>query len=746
MSVVVTVAVPVPALPALSYRVPDGMAVPPVGGRVRVPLGQRVVSGCVVADGDTRSPAAPEQLRDLLASLDPEPYLPRDVVDLALWVAEYYACGPGESLAAAMPPLALSASGRSDGFRKERVARLTPAGRDAFLTGTAGRIGPKQRAALHRLARCPGGLGPVALREDGVTAATVARLRERGLVTVDLRRVDRDPFAAEKREPSNPVFARGPEREPTAEQRTALDTLAALAEERVFHVALLHGVTGSGKTEVYLRLARGVVEAGRRVLLLVPEIALTPAVTDTFRRAFGDRVAIQHSGLSPGARHDQWHRIRRGEVDVVVGTRSAVFAPLDDLGLVVVDEEHDTSYKQEDSPRYHARSVAIVRAQRAGALVVLGSATPSLETFHHARRGRYRRVAMNERVHRRPLPEVQVVDMRAEMASGAGETAVSRPLAAALEETLARGEQALILLNRRGFATAVLCRQCGRTFECPNCSVSLTLHRRAGRVRCHYCNYSVAQPSTCAHCAGPYLETVGFGTERIEAEVAERLPAAAIARLDRDAARRRGAGSSLLARFRTGDIDVLVGTQMIAKGHDFPNVTLVGVVSADVGLQVADFRAAEHTFQLLTQVAGRAGRGDRPGTAIVQSFHPEHYSIVHACQQAYGPFFDEEMRYRAALHYPPLVSMVNAIVRGRSLEQAMRDAGRMAGMLRASRAFQVLGPAVAPISRLRGQHRAQIFLKGVNRPAMRGALRATLDANPDLGRRVTVDVDPINLL
>ena len=751
MSVVVTVAVPVPALPALSYRVPDGMAVPPVGGRVRVPLGQRVVSGCVVADGgrgdgDTRSPATPGQLRDLLASLDPEPYLPRDVVDLALWVAEYYACGPGESLAAAMPPLALSASGRSDGFRTERVARLTPAGRDAFLTGTTGRIGPKQRAALHRLAGFPGGLGTVLLREDGVTAATVARLRERGLVTVDLRRVDRDPFAADKREPSDPVSSRGLEREPTAEQRTALDELATLAEERVFHVALLHGVTGSGKTEVYLRLARGVAEAGRRVLVLVPEIALTPAVTDTFRRAFGDRVAIQHSGLSPGARHDQWHRIRRGEVDVVVGTRSAVFAPLDDLGLVVVDEEHDTSYKQEESPRYHARSVAIVRAQRAGALVVLGSATPSLETFHHARRGRYRRVAMTERVHRRPLPEVQVVDMRAEMASGAGETAVSRPLAAALEETLARGEQALVLLNRRGFATAVLCRQCGRTFECPNCSVSLTLHRRAGRVRCHYCNYAVARPSTCAHCAGPYLETVGFGTERIEAEVAERLPAAVIARLDRDAARRRGAGPSLLARFRAGEIDVLVGTQMIAKGHDFPNVTLVGVVSADVGLQVADFRAAERTFQLLTQVAGRAGRGDRPGTAIVQSFHPEHYSIVHACHQAYGPFFDEEMRYRAALRYPPIVSMVNAIVRGRSLEQAMRDAGRMAGMLRASRSFQVLGPAVAPISRLRGQHRAQIFLKGVNRPAMRSALRATLDANPDLGRRVTVDVYPVNLL
>ena len=753
MSVVVTVAVPVPALPALSYRVPDGMQVPPVGGRVRVPLGRRVVTGCVVGDGagdadrGTGAEVLQVELRDLLESLDPEPYLPDEVVDLALWVAEYYACGPGESLAAAMPPLALSAPGRGGGFRTERVVRLTRAGRDALLAGTAGRIGPRQRAALNRLAPLPDGLATGRLREDGVTSATVARLRQRGLVTLDVRRVDRDPFASGERETLEPAAGADDEREPTAEQRGALEVLASLAEEHVFRVALLHGVTGSGKTEVYLRLARGVVAAGRRVLVLVPEIALTPAVAGTFRRAFGDRVAIQHSALSPGARHDQWHRIRRGEIAVVVGTRSAVFAPLHELGLVVVDEEHDTSYKQEESPRYHARSVAIVRAQRAGALAVLGSATPSLETFHHTRSGRFHRVVMAERVHRRPLPDVRIVDMRAEAASAGAEVVVSRPLVDALEDTLARGEQALILLNRRGFAAAVLCRQCGRTFECPNCSVSLTLHRRAGRVRCHYCNYSVARPSTCARCAGPYLDTVGFGTERIEADVAERFPGVAIARFDRDAVRRRGAGPLLLARFREGAIDVLVGTQMIAKGHDFPNVTLVGVVSADVGLQVADFRAAERTFQLLTQVAGRAGRGDRLGTAIVQSFHPEHYSIVHACRQAYGPFFEEEMRYRAALRYPPLLSMVNAIVRGPSLSEAMRDAGRLAGDLRAvAAAFEVLGPAVAPISRLRGQHRAQVFLKGRNRRAMRSALRGALAANPDLGRRVTIDVDPVSLL
>ncbi len=754
MSVVVTVAVPVPALPALSYRVPDGMPAPPVGGRVRVPLGRRVSIGCVVgregnaAAGDSGSPPAPGDLRDLLEILDPEPYLPPDVVGLALWVAEYYACGPGESLAAAMPPLALSVSVRSGGgFRTERVVRLTAAGRAAVVAEAAARLGPKQCAALRLLRRSEGGLGAAALRERGFSADTVARLRERGLVAVDSRRVDRDPFASEGPAAAEPADGPGAEREATAEQQAALEALAAPATARVFHVALLHGVTGSGKTEVYLRLARRVVAAGRRVLVLVPEIALTPAVAQTFRRAFGDRVAIQHSALSPGARHDQWHRIRRGEVAVVVGTRSAVFAPLEELGLVVVDEEHDASYKQEENPRYHARSVAIVRAQRARALVVLGSATPSLETFHHARSGRYRCVVMTERVHRRPLPEVRVVDMRAELAAGAADAAVSRPLAEALEGTLARGEQALILLNRRGFAAAVLCRQCGRTCECPNCSVSLTLHRRAGRVRCHYCNFSVARPPTCAHCAGPYLDTVGFGTERIEADLAERLPDAAVARLDRDTVRRRGAGAALLARFRAGGIDVLVGTQMIAKGHDFPNVTLVGVVSADVGLHVADFRAAERTFQLLTQVAGRAGRGDRPGTAIVQSFHPEHYSIVHACRQAYGPFFEEEMRYRTALRYPPVVSLVNAVVRGRSPEAAMQDAGRLAAVLRAAgESYQVLGPAVAPIARLRGQHRAQIFLKGRNRRAMRAALREVLAAGPDLSRRVTVDVDPVSLL
>ncbi len=754
----VSVAVPVPFLPPLTYRVPEGMAPPLAGARVRVPLGRRTVIGCAVPDdggpgeGAKTDPPPPDgEVRKLIDVLDDEPFLPLDVVRLALWVADYYVCGAGEAIATAMPPLATgSLDGRRGpaGFRTERIVRITPAGLDALDA----RLGPRQRTGLGLLAEAgKEGLPATALAAARADSTVVARLRKRGLVTVDVRRVDRDPFAPGAGAlPPDRADAPGPAatHRLTAGQRAALDTLAPLAARNAFSVALLRGVTGSGKTEVYLRLARDVVAGSRQVLVLVPEIALTPAVAAAFRNAFGPRVAIQHSGLSDGERHDQWRRIRSGEVDVVVGTRSAVFAPLGRLGLVVVDEEHDASYKQDGSPRYHARSVAIVRAQWAGALAVLGSATPSLESAHHAERRKYHLVTMDERVHGRPLADVNIVDMRAEVAETGPDTVLSRALRDALGRVLERGEQALVLLNRRGFAAAMLCRSCGRTLECPNCSVSLTLHRAAHRVRCHYCNYSVRRPDTCAHCAGPYLEAIGFGTERIEAEVTDRFPSARVARLDRDTTRRRGALASLLAGFRDGSVHVLVGTQMIAKGHDFPNVTLVGVISADVGLGLADFRAAERTFQLLTQVAGRAGRGERQGLAIVQSFHPEHYAVAHACSQAYAPFFAEEMRYRDHLRYPPAVAMVNAVVRSRSLGAAMEDAGALATLIRqrvASR-VRVLGPAVAPLARLRGQHRAQIFLKGNARRAMQQAVRAALDARPDLRRRVTIDVDPVNLL
>ena len=827
MSRLVSVAVPVPALDLLTYRVPPDLDVPARGARVLVPLGPRVMTGLVVGDAGVADAPAEGRLRDLVDVLDPEPFLPGHVVDLILWVADYYVCGPGEALAAAMPPrawvvserrIAISDAGRvarpggvrgavlaalADGkpvsadrlarslhpprgavgrkatrgvhaaitalerdglvttdlplrgsrlaYRTMRVASLTAQGLDVAERVAAGdeavataRLGARQRDALARLRGAPEGVPLPALAASGVPADALGRLARHGLVRWSTVRIDRDP--ADRERGADALLQPDDGRELTIEQTDTVGRLRARLEAGGYHAALLQGVTGSGKTEVYLRLARLVVDGGRTALVLVPEIALTPAVAAAFRRSFGDRVAIQHSGLSDGERHDQWQRIRRGGIEVVVGTRSAVFAPLDRVGLVVVDEEHDGSYKQEESPRYNGRDVALVRGRQARALVVLGSATPSMESGRNAATGRYERIVLARRVLDRPLADVRVVDMRQEYAEQGPDVILSRTLREGLVERLARGEQALVLLNRRGFATVVFCRQCGGTLECPNCSVSLTLHRADRRARCHYCNHAVAVPKTCPQCAGPYLEQSGFGTERVEAEIREQVPGARVSRLDRDTVRRRGATLELLARFATREIDVLVGTQMIAKGHDFPNVTLVGVVSADVGLGLADFRAAERTFQLLTQVVGRAGRGETRGEAVIQTLYPGHYSIRHACRQDYAAFFEDELAYRSAMRYPPVVALVNAVVRGATEGEAMGGAADLARLLRRHAGFRVLGPAVAPMGRLRGEHRAQIFLKGTHRRAMRAALRAALDVAPELRRRVTIDVDPMTVL
>ena len=818
MSRAVSVAIPVPALGLLSYEVPAKFPLPEIGARVLVPLGTRVVTGCVVRRTD--EPVV-TRLKPLVDVLDSEPMLPAGVVDLALWVSEYYACGPGEAVAAAMPPRAWVVSARrariteagraalrgrprasrrtvlellADGaahpvarlgrlvavrrgrpergagglpallgamardglvtlaqplmgtasaFKTIRVARLTAHGLE-LLEG-ARSLGARQREALELLRGTPTGMAVPELTRRGIPGETVKRLVEKGGLTVSREVLERDPWRTETIDVAGMESAS--DRVLTAEQQTAVDALTEAAGSGHFTVALLHGVTGSGKTEVYRRLARVALASRRQALILVPEIALTPAVATSFRQTFGVRVAVQHSGLSAGARHDQWHRIRRGEVDVVVGTRSAVFAPLPSVGLIVVDEEHDGSYKQEESPRYHGRDVAIMRAKRSGALVVLGSATPSLESYRHAASGRYRRLALSRRIRSRPLPAVRVIDMREEFAESGPDVVLSRELVEALDARLTRNEQALVLLNRRGFAAAVFCRQCARSLECPNCSVSLTFHRSAGRARCHYCGYSRVRPVVCPECAGPYLEQVGFGTERVEAEIQDRWPNARVARLDRDTARRRGEAARLLGRFADGEVDVLVGTQMVAKGHDFPGVTLVGVVSADVGLGVADFRAAERTFQLLTQVAGRAGRGEVPGEAVVQTLYPDHYSIRHACSQAYGPFYDEEIRFRRAMRYPPVVALVNAVIRGTRYRHTMQEAADLVACLqRRQSRFRVLGPAPAPIGRLRGQYRVQLFLKGPQRREMREALLAALDGRAELKRRVVIDVDPLWML
>jgi primosomal protein N' (replication factor Y) len=832
----VHVAVPVPHLGLLTYRVPDDLPAPPRGARVLVPLGRRLVTGCVTgpADQTTVRAGAPSALRDVLDVLDDQPFLPETIVGLASWVADYYLCGLGEAIAAAMPPRAWIESGRevhitdegrarthevrglrrrilealgggrrvgieslanavragagadrkghtrgvhaavnalerlglistertlrgsAAAFRTRRMAALTTAGHgaaevcaetpSASVEFEALRLGGRQRDALSRLRARPEGVPLSELASQGIAAATVTRLASRGLVRIIKVQVERDPFESSAHASADPATALEA-RVLTGEQEVALHLLNRHLAAREFRTVLLHGVTGSGKTEVYLRLAAEARRAGCRALVLVPEIALTPAVATAFRVAFGDRVAIQHSGLSDGERYDQWHRIRRGDVDVVVGTRSAVFAPLDRLGLIVVDEEHDTSYKQEDAPRYHGRDVAVVRGKREGAVVVLGSATPSMESHQNALAGRYERVALERRVLDRPLADVRIVDMREEYAALGPEAILSRPLADAIAGRLARGEQSLVLLNRRGYATAVFCRQCGGTLDCPNCSVSLTVHRAERRARCHYCNHAVSVPVACPNCAAPYLELSGFGTERVEREIAEQFPGARLARVDRDTVRRRGAIVGLLRRVAAREVDVLVGTQMIAKGHDFPQVTLVGVISADVGLGLADFRAAERTFQLLTQVAGRAGRGDARGEAIVQTLFPDHYSIRHACRQDYGAFFEDEIRYRRAMRYPPVVALVNVIVRAPSAGEATADATDLAQHLRRRHAgFRVLGPAPAPLARLRGEHRVQLFLKGSGRRAMSGALEAALAALPELRRRVAIDVDPVTVL
>jgi primosomal protein N' (replication factor Y) len=801
VSRLISVAVPVPFLDALTYGVPEGMTVPAVGTRVLVEVGSRTVTGCVVSI-DTRGAAADDAgsaIKLLTGVIDPEPLIPASIVGLCQWVAEYYLCGIGDVMAAAFPPGArlagarpagsasssLSAPRRRGGFKTRRVAAITTHGVSALMArmaavvgnvsspadeGAEGEGGPRlttrQLTALEVLQQAPLGLPLSELRDRGVAADVVTRLSARGFVAIRAEAEERDPFGAATVIPETGAA----DRVLTAEQARVLGELTALYDRRAFSVSMLRGVTGSGKTEIYLRLAQHVCRAGRRVLLMVPEIALTPAMAAQFRRLFGTRVAIQHSALSDGERHDQWHRIRRGDVDVVVGTRSAVFVPLEHVGLIVVDEEHDGSYKQEETPRYHGRDVAVVRGTREQALVLLGSATPSMETAQNAALGKYGQLVLERRVLDRPLAAVQIVNMRDEYAAEGPDIIISRPLAEAIDERLLRREQVVVLLNRRGYATAVFCRQCGDTFDCPNCSVSLTVHvyrghagsrrsrparadasgaRVEGRARCHYCNYSMHIPTQCRKCAAPYLEQSGFGTEKVEEQLRERFPSARIGRIDRDSVRRKGALAAMLSAFAAGELDILVGTQMIAKGHDFSAVTLVGVISADVGLGMADFRAVERTFQLITQVAGRSGRGERAGDAIVQTLYPEHYSIQLAARQDYPAFFEKELQFRRAMLYPPIVAMINVVIRSRTLEEALQIGGEISRRLSPAAAtlnLRILGPAPAPFVRLRGEHRAQLFVKGTRRAEMRQALRAVLAEMPQVRRRISVDVDPLNVL
>jgi primosomal protein N' (replication factor Y) len=533
-------------------------------------------------------------------------------------------------------------------------------------------------------------------------------------------------------------------------QQAAFEQIRSAVESRKFHAFLLNGVTGSGKTEVYLNAIEAVLAQGRGALLLVPEIALTPAMAGQFFSRFPDRVAILHSAFSDVERIDQWRRIRSAAASVVVGTRSGVFAPVRDLGLIVVDEEHDGSYKQEETPRYNGRDVAVVRAQAAGACVVLGSATPSLESRYNAQCGKYTLIELPARIEQRPMPSVELIDMRQEFLETRRQATFSRKLLEALGARLENGEQAIILLNRRGFSSFVACRSCGERIQCINCSVTLTFHKRDRRLLCHYCGYAQKPPTVCPRCAGEHIYFLGLGSERVEEELHREFPTARIARLDRDTVTGKRQYEIILHGFREGDYDVLVGTQMIAKGHDIPNVTLVGVISGDTGLGMPDFRAAERTFQLLTQVAGRAGRGAAPGTVLIQTINPDHYAIRLAAAQDYPAFYEKELAFRRAMHYPPFSAMGNVLVRSEHKEMALRMSTELARLMTPPpEKLRVLGPAEAPVPRLHNEYRYQFLIKAASRKTLNALLqriRCFALEHKWGATALMIDVDPLSLM
>jgi len=534
-------------------------------------------------------------------------------------------------------------------------------------------------------------------------------------------------------------------------QQSALECIQEGVDVHKFAGMLMHGVTGSGKTAVYLAAMRAVLDAGRSGILLVPEIGLTPAVAADLHQLFGEEVAILHSGLSDKERAEQWHRIKRGEARMVVGTRSAVFAPVSELALMIVDEEQDPSYKQEEMPRYNARDVAVMRAKMANTVVVLGSATPSLESYFNAKKNKYALLELPDRVERRALPEVEIIDMRQEFQETGNEQVISRKLAEEIKERLERKEQVMVLLNRRGYSPVVLCRTCGKKLECRNCAIALTHHKRSRRMECHYCGYIAPVPKTCIHCGSEYVYFLGTGSEKLEELLHSMFPQARIGRLDRDTVRSREDFERALNALNEGELDLLVGTQMIAKGHDIHGVTLVGVVGADMALGFPDFRAAERTFQLLTQVAGRAGRGNSPGRVVLQTYFPDHYAVQYAARHDFAGFYDKELRFRSWMHYPPYSALANVLVRSDKLDEALRWSGVLGKWFEKTRheGIRVLGPAAAPILRLKQEYRYHFVLKSASREKLNGLLRSMLvcATQQKIPRtQLIVDVDAVWLM
>jgi primosomal protein N' (replication factor Y) len=706
-----------------------------VGTRVKVPFGRRQVLGCVTALADS---STFESLKPILKIIGAQSLVTPRVLELARWMADYYCCAPETALKSVLPDAIRK---EREGWRERLFARVLPGGKgiDALTkrqTEIYHIIEEHQSIALQEL-----------LRLTGTTAQTVRKLEDKNLIEIAPQITERDPYANEEIIPTEPLKL-------NPEQAVALEKIIK-GSGKFF---LLHGVTGSGKTEIYLQaIARG-LEEGKGAIVLVPEISLTPQTVERFKARFSSGplqtlVAVLHSHLSTGERHDEWHKIRQGRAKIVIGARSAIFAPVEPLGLIIVDEEHEHSYKQEEAPRYHARDVAVVRGQREGATVVLGSATPSLESYHNAKRGKYTLLEMPSRVDDKRMPLVRVLDMRTEKSKGdKGPPIFSQRLKDAIHHRLEAGEQTILFLNRRGFATSMQCPDCGLVAECPNCSLSLTYHRREQTLRCHICGHRDRAPQRCPNekCRSPKIRFHGLGTEKVEDVLRKLFPKANVCRMDSDALKRKDDFRRILGDFRRGKIDILVGTQMIAKGLHFPRVTLVGIVYADTSLHLADFRAGERTFQLLTQVAGRAGRGDVEGEVVVQTFSPVHPAIQFARHHDFVGFFEAEMEFREQLLYPPFTRAALLTIRGRNEDKVKFSANHIKRELETLIPklpdLVIAGPAPAPLLRAENFYRYQIMLRLGQMSALSRHL-ALLDAQLTLPDDVTltIDIDPVNL-
>src|ERR1700719_2089707 len=803
------VALPLPLRTTFTYSVPEALDEATVDGAgVVVPFRNRAMLGVVLGRGDSPDGAS---LKNVTEIIDPLPALSPRLIELARWISNYYLSPIGETLRAMLPPSIevefdrewqISEAGRAR-LRELRSLTAPNEAESADLAvlqelDSRGSIAPDRifhklsggsaaatrllrRGELivrgsgrHRTARmkkivawrAPTAPAPAraaeqrihrVLAETGGPIALASLLKAAHVSGSVVQRLVKEGKLVVSEEALTPEGARlspgllPPVNTLNTDQTRVVEAIRGRLQARAFHPALLYGVTGSGKTEVYLRAVEATIALGRTAIILVPEIALTMWISNLCRARFGSTVAVLHSGLSDQERAREWWRVRRQEVQVVVGTRSAVVAPLENLGLIVVDEEQESSYKQEEAPRYHGRDVALIRAKLEGAVALLGSATPSLESYHRAREGKYELLCLQSRVENRPMAEVRIADLREDFRRTHKADPISQDLRSAIARELEAGRQSIVLINRRGYSWVVLCRTCGAAILCENCSIALTYHKKRGRLACHYCGFSRPVPRVCPKCNSEHIYFVGAGAEQVEEHLRALFPQARIARLDRDAVRHKRAFGQVLNAFGARKIDILVGTQMVAKGHDFHGVTLVGVASADAQLGFPDFRAAERTFQLLTQVAGRAGRGELPGHVIVESYHPEHYAIQLAARQDYVSFFEKELHFRRLMHYPPFVALAIVLVRDTKLEKAIRWCRQIEAFVEAQKTpdIRMLGPAAAPLSRLKGEYRFQFLLKSTRRAPLNRILNKCLafcaeKEIPD--RAILIDVDPVNLL